>query len=316
MVYNESDTVAILLATYNGASFLAEQLNSILAQTYKNWICYIHDDGSTDESLEIAKQYQCKFPEHFCVVEGSSCCGAKENFLFLMSMPKEKYIAFCDQDDYWVEDKLEVLLQKMKSIENEEKPCLVFSDLKVTRSDLSVVSNSYFNYSGKDPHRTRYKQILIQNFVPGCSMLINKRGLEVACLYNNKNNIFMHDWWVILVCSSLGILSLVERPLVLYRQHNDNSIGADRKLRVSDVVKHIFSTLFGDHLEDIKMRIEIPRKFACELLLLPGLEKDEKKFLEEFSTIRNRNKLFRINFYVKNRLFRSNHRNLFMLLFV
>lgn len=312
----DKETIAVLLATYNGELYLREQLNSLLGQTYTNWVCYIHDDGSTDQTIDIIREYCDGFPQNFKMLEGASCGGAKNNFLFLLSEIKEEYVAFCDQDDFWLPEKLVKIYEVMKKNENKEKPTVIFSDLKVVNEQLELISDSFFRYSGKDSTRLNYKQILIQNFVPGCTMLINRKAVDIGLEYENVENIYMHDWWLMVICALMGDVFSEDESLVLYRQHGNNSIGAEKKVSVLDVFAHIFQTIFGDRINDIHRRISIPRKFSEELKKMDGISKEDREFLNEFSVIEKENKIKRIEFYIKNKLFRNNHRNFFMLLFV
>lgn len=315
MEYNE-ERIAILLATYNGERFLREQLESLLGQTYTNWICYIHDDGSNDQTVNIAREFCEKYPYHFVIINGPLCGGAKNNFMFLLSEVKEEYIAFCDQDDYWLPEKLSETYKLIKMDEDRKKPTVVFSDLKVVNENLKLISDSFFLYSGKNSSRLNYKQILIQNFVPGCTMLINRKAVDIGLKYRNIENLYMHDWWLMIICALMGKIYATNSPLILYRQHGDNSVGADKKLSTWDVLRHIWQTIFGKHREEIYKRILIPRRFAEELKNLDGISEKDRKFLDEFSNLKKKNKCARILFYIRNKLFRSNHRNFFMLFFV
>lgn len=312
----EEDKVSVLIATYNGAEYIAEQIESVLKQTYKNIICYIHDDGSSDETKRIIENYAKDYPKIIQVINAPKCGGAKKNFMFLLTCTKEKYVAFCDQDDVWSPNKIQSLLLEMKRTERKDRPCLVFSDLKVVDKELNVISESYYKFAGKNPERTYYKQILIQNFVPGCTMMINREAVKLSLKYSNLENIFMHDWWIISLVSLLGDISRVKESLVMYRQHGDNSIGADKKLDFVTFLVHAYETIFGNHKEKIMQRIYISRNMAKELYQLPGVNYDDRCFLEEFSNIGKRDKISRIKFYKDNKLFRNNHRNWLMLLFV
>jgi glycosyltransferase involved in cell wall biosynthesis len=127
--------VEVLLATYNGARFLREQLDSIMAQDYGNIRVLARDDGSSDETIEILGQYAKKFPGCFRVMPAGSPTGsAKGNFLLLIKASTADYICFADQDDVWLPDKVSRTKQAMDQLESRwgtEVPLLVFTDLHV-----------------------------------------------------------------------------------------------------------------------------------------------------------------------------------------
>lgn len=310
------DSVAVLLATYNGEGYLQEQLDSLLNQTYKEFVCYIHDDGSSDGTQSIVTEYEEKYPGKIVIVDGPSCGGARSNFLYLLRNVKSDYYLFCDQDDVWDKMKLEKLVACIKEREQKGKPCAVFTDLVVVDEKMQKIADSYFSYSGKDPKRLKYKQILIQNYIPGCTMIFNSEAADIANKYQNIENIYMHDWWVALIASLLGDISSYDEPLVFYRQHGDNTIGADKKVSLGDVIAHTVETIFGSRKKQIKERIYRPRRLAAELCALDGVEEEDRRFLQEFSRIGERNKIYRVRYYIKNQLFRNNHRNWLMLMFV
>lgn len=116
--------VAILLCTYNGAQFLAEQLDSLEAQTHQNWVVFASDDGSTDQTLEILQQYHAKWASEKLTIRKGPQKGFCQNFLSLACDPKIKadYYAFCDQDDVWLLGKLEVALKNISKNREENVP--------------------------------------------------------------------------------------------------------------------------------------------------------------------------------------------------
>ena len=121
--------IAILMATYNGEKYLREQIDSLLAQTCCDWTLYIQDDGSKDATLDIIKSYD---DERIVLVDvGLTRQGACMNFMSLLNMVESEYYMFCDQDDVWFEDKVELSYMRMKEEELKygiDRPILVFSD--------------------------------------------------------------------------------------------------------------------------------------------------------------------------------------------
>ena len=125
--------LAILLGTYNGGRFLREQLDSLFAQTMKDFQLYIRDDGSTDDTMLIVKEYQQLHPNIVKVEDEGKNLGAKGNFERLLALTDADYYMFCDQDDVWLPDKIEVSFAKMKQMEQRygDIPLLVHTDLEV-----------------------------------------------------------------------------------------------------------------------------------------------------------------------------------------
>ena len=115
-----SKKIYILLATYNGEKYLKEQLDSLFEQTNQHWTLWIHDDNSKDNTVNIIKKYKSKYPDQIEFLDDDiSTGGAKENFTYLLDNINDDYdyIMFCDQDDVWLEDKIEITLKKMLEIE-------------------------------------------------------------------------------------------------------------------------------------------------------------------------------------------------------
>lgn len=225
--------VYILMATYNGEKYLKEQIDSILNQTYKNWRLIIHDDNSTDNTLNLIKEYVEKYPEKIILIDDDiSTGGAKENFAYLLNKIDDNfdYIMFSDQDDVWFENKIELTLNKMIETERKysKKPILVHTDLKVVDENLNVIAESMIRYQKIDINNQKYiKFLALENVVTGCTVMINKY------LYNLVLNIpkeaIMHDWWIALVAlKNNGIIEFLNIPTILYRQHTNNDTGAKR----------------------------------------------------------------------------------------
>lgn len=225
------DTIAILMATYNGARYLNEQLESIATQTYENWILIASDDGSTDDTLKILEAFSQKHPGKVEIIERTDAPhGALENFFSLMKgqVDTYSYYAFSDQDDFWLPDKLELSLEKVKELEAQDPntPCLVFTDAAVVDARLDVLSSSFFAYTGVDPKRTRLTHLMVQNPISGAGILANNALLQIAVRVNSLDGIQMHDQWVGLVGAAFGNIGAVEEPTYLYRQHAENAMGA------------------------------------------------------------------------------------------
>lgn len=193
--------IDVLLATYQtNTCVLSEQLDSIRKQR--------------EVEVEIARR------------EDSVGAGACANFAALLADSKNEYVAYSDQDDVWLPDKLAKCLAKMRELEarwGRESPLLVFSDAKVVDAGLNILDESLFHRIKVDPHRNLPRQLVLQNTAYGNTMLFN------AALRDLVNPIpaeaVMHDHWTMLVASVFGHIGYVDEPLLLYRQHGKNIFG-------------------------------------------------------------------------------------------
>ncbi len=219
--------IDILLATYNGEEYIGQQLDSLLNQTYKDIRILIHDDCSKDQTVSVVKEYVKKYPNQITLLEDQVHCGsAQKNFMHIAKSSTADYVMFCDQDDFWLPEKVEKTLNEMKRIEAQSGkniPILVFCDYKAVDGNLQDLDfNEAHNQIAK--YKLNFSNLLVQNYVTGCTMMINRVLCQMMGDYDSR--ILMHDWWLALLASSCGRISHFSEPLILYRQHGDNTVGA------------------------------------------------------------------------------------------
>ncbi|MDO4731239.1 MAG: glycosyltransferase family 2 protein, partial [Clostridia bacterium] len=174
--------VDILMATYNSEKYIKEQLDSILSQTIANWRLVIRDDCSSDNTLEILKAYEAKYPEHIFVHQAkTNSGGADKNFFELINYALYDYVMFCDQDDVWENNKVELSLKKILALEQQygNIPLLVHCDAKVVDDELNLISNSLFDFEQLSKTNTSINKLIAQNNVTGCTMMVNKTLLDM-----------------------------------------------------------------------------------------------------------------------------------------
>lgn len=218
--------IAILMSTYNGESFLDAQLASIFQQTEKDFHLYIRDDGSTDRTLEIIKKWQ-QYHENITVLSDEENLGAKNSFLKLLEQVDAAYYLFADQDDVWLPEKVSKSISALKSAEKntEHHPILAVCDCKVVSRDLQVITDSFWRYTQTHPaHLRTLQHWLVFNASPGCSMAFNKSLKEK--IFPVPATVLMHDWWAAILAKKYGEIIVIDEPLMLYRQHNANALGA------------------------------------------------------------------------------------------
>lgn len=221
--------VTILLATLNGEEYLKAQLESIAAQTYENWQLIVGDDGSTDRTLDILKEFAKQHPNQVTIMKNDPPTGsAKNNFINLLRNSYGPHFMFCDQDDVWKPDKIYLTLQKMEALETrygDKIPILVHSDLSVTDENLEMIAESFFQYANI-PKRILLNQLIVQNSVTGCTVMINRCLQQYFLQPLPVSDIIMHDYWAALIAKVFGKIGFVNEPTMYYRQHSRNSVGA------------------------------------------------------------------------------------------
>ncbi len=220
--------IAILMATYNGEKYLGEQIDSLLTQTCKDWHLYIHDDGSKDCTLSIIKEYIIHHSDRITLLDYPSQSGACHNFLSMLEKVDAPYYMFCDQDDVWLPEKAEKSFRRMQELElqSPERPIIVHSDLLLVDKSLHTLDTSFIrNQHIKIKAIKTFEDYSATNTVTGCTMLFNHYAKK--CMKEPYEKAIMHDAWVCLsVASQQGIVDFIDEPLIKYRQHSDNTLGA------------------------------------------------------------------------------------------
>lgn len=223
--------IDILLATYNGAKYLPEQLASLAAQSHGDWRLLVRDDGSSDGSLDVVRAWAETVPNAVEIVEdGRKGLGASLNFAALLECSDAPYFACCDQDDVWLPEKLSVMLAAVKSAESlaaDRVPVLAFSDLEVVDAALRPLAPSFWQMSrlATEPADLSLDRLMLRNVATGCATLGNARLREQALPIPPGAR--MHDWWLMMVAAGLGTCVPVPVATVRYRQHGGNVVGAN-----------------------------------------------------------------------------------------
>ncbi|MGL5899883.1 MAG: glycosyltransferase family 2 protein [Lactobacillaceae bacterium] len=221
--------IQVLLATYNGSQFLKEQITSVLENFNSIDDCdcslLISDDGSSDITVDIINGF-CEFDDRIVFLDGSRKGGVKNNFNFLIKNADADYIFFCDQDDFWLPNKLTIFLEKFSEIGKSETPLLLHSDLCVVDIDLSPIHASMFKYQ-RINKKPSFSRLLVSNSITGCVMAINHALLSMVKESSVSTSI-MHDWYIGLIASSFGEIHFIPKSLILYRQHGNNQVGAKK----------------------------------------------------------------------------------------
>jgi glycosyltransferase involved in cell wall biosynthesis len=289
-----SGRVAILLATYNGEKYLDEQIRSIFAQTYSDFVVVVRDDHSDDRTPQILAQWSLAQPDKIRVVsDNRGNLRSLGNFSYLMEVCDAPYFLFCDQDDVWLPNKIELMINEVRRLENQfgrTMPILIHSDLKVVDEDLEEIAPSLFDHLYLNVNRRRQlRYLLFDNIVVGCALVGNRALLELARPI--PDGIPYHDWWVALVAASCGVLSTVAEPTVLYRQHDRNQVGAGPRKGRKTLRDARYIAQQPRKLKMTMARIILAIQFrACLLLRLAGhkMPRRKREFLRALSLPRSR----------------------------
>ena len=233
----------ILMATYNGGQYVRAQLDSILAQRSDRWHLTVSDDGSTDGTQEILDEYAARYPDRITRHDSGQRFGqACAHFLHLMSQCDAPFMLFCDQDDVWRSEKVGKLLDALERTEAElgqDTPILVFSDLTPVNERLEPLAESMMAYQNQRTDAFDYRALLMQNVVTGGAMGINRALARLASRAGTAAEIVMHDWWAAIVAARFGRIVYIPEPLSLYRQHGDNSVGAQNVRSAGYIVRRL-----------------------------------------------------------------------------
>lgn len=226
-------SVSIVIATYNGGAYVAEQIESILnSEEFSSIVkeIIITDDGSTDETLNIVSEYANNY-DFIRLYKTSKNTGVINNFMNGLSYATGEYFMFCDQDDFWLPHKLKVMYKKIIDMEVEygrATPLLAFSDLKIVDNKLNEINPSFLAFNRVAlPKAYELGHLLLNNIAPGCVCVFNKALVANVDIKSTKGWL-MHDWWFLLIAATLGQIGVVEEALMLYRQHGNNVVGASR----------------------------------------------------------------------------------------
>lgn len=223
--------VAVLLALYDGAKYLEDQLESLARQTHSDWSLIISDDGSQDGWMEIVSGFSRRRAPNRVWITSGPRKGFAANFLSLVMIagPIVPFAAFCDQDDVWMHDKLARALTALRKVP-VDKPAMYCGRSLVCSADLES--------HGPSPLFSRkpdFRNALVQNIGGGNTMVLNRAALDlVQDTYAHAKGVVAHDWWVYQIVTGAGGKVIYDQvPCVFYRQHDTNRIGANMTWRES-----------------------------------------------------------------------------------
>jgi glycosyltransferase involved in cell wall biosynthesis len=214
--------VEVLLATFNGELYLEEFLESLADQEGVRIHLRVSDDGSSDRTLDIVELHRNRFES--CTIYTGPSQGPSKNFFSLIEKSTYDFVALADQDDIWLPHHLASAIKRLS--ETPELPSMTFSAV----TEFVQESGKESIWPGRFPG-TDIQTIVTENLARGCTFVLNSKSIRLIKLHQPKNAI-MHDWWILLLIYSSGIVTWSTKPEVRYRIHQNNAVGGSPSFKV------------------------------------------------------------------------------------
>ena len=272
--------VSVIIATYNpNIIWFEKQLNSINNQTYSNIEVILLDDCSEYEKYldvnEIASIIR-RFP--LKIYRNDKNLGSNKAFEKLVNLASGDYIAFCDQDDIWNNEKIEVLVSEIENIPNT---LLAYSDMKIIDDNDNIIYNSMRTYRKRHVFfegDNLFKQLIYRNFVVGCTMLVKKDIVLKSLPFVDS---MVHDHYIALFASCFGNIKFVNKPLIFYRQHGNNQTGVFMNVSNKKNYEIVRIDSFIKRINDLSINIYIKNKQELSIARKWGVNR--KKWWQNFN---------------------------------
>ncbi|WP_075655090.1 glycosyltransferase [Pseudochrobactrum sp. B5] len=294
-MYN-NEKITILLATYNGESFLEEQLKSLNNQTFNKIDILVSDDGSTDKTLKILDEWSRRWNKgSFTVVFGPRK-GFSENFRFLINSldAQDSLVAFSDQDDIWHADKLGNAFKQLSAVDLKARA------MYCSRSRLIDVQGRALGYSPLFRRKPSFGNALVQSLAGGNTIVLNSAAFKLLRESAKRTCFFSHDWWCYQIIMGAGGHVIYDSvPQIDYRQHGNNVFG--RNKGVQAMWHRIVALFSGDFSEWIDVNLHALEK-CQDLLLMNNVD-----LINKFKVARKGNIVKRLLFLFKNDIKRQTY---------
>ncbi|MET2827790.1 glycosyltransferase family 2 protein [Mesorhizobium shangrilense] len=251
--------IAILMGTKDGAAFIDEQLASLLAQSQPLIDLWISDDGSADGTTAIVKAWQARWPKGRLTLVDGPRQGFAANFRSMIIDPRidADYYAFCDQDDIWEPDRLDTALRWMRTRDADMPLMFCSRTATISKSGRVIGCSPLFQ---RPPS---FRNALVQSIAGGNTIMINRAARQLLARASVRTQFVSHDWWAyLIVTASGGVVHYDPRPLVRYRQHERNLVGANvswkaRISRLGRLLKGEFASWTDDNLSGLAVNRDL-----------------------------------------------------------
>jgi len=282
--------IQILLSTYNGESYLKEQLDSFLAlENYGDVKVLIRDDGSTDGTLAILYEYRDK--HGFEIIEGKNLGLNASMYELLAHRDRDcEYYSFSDQDDVWLKDKLSRGINALADFDSS-KPCLYCSCSYLTDDDLNILGHTFV-----PKRKLSFYNAMIQNVCPGHAQICNKAFADVLS-EKYSDGIMVFDYWCYLLASAIGTVVFDPTPTTLYRQHKSNAIGCEHsRLKILKIrISRVKSKVSAENARQLKALYDV-----CFDIIPDEYKKETERFFKG-----QRNVFTRIGYLFRSKSYRQ-----------
>lgn len=244
--------IDILMATYNGVEYIASQIRSLQSQSLSDWTLLVHDDGSTDGTLDVVAQFANADPRIKVVNDGVRFHDCALNFIHLLKFSEAPYCIFCDQDDIWLENKLQLMYDAI-AMADSNKPQAVYSNAFIYNPEVPTISGSATLCR---PH-TLYDVLFMNGGIQGCALMFNAKLREIC--RNAPKVVAMHDHLLTLSAIVFGNLTYIDKHLMLYRRY-DGTVTGFTAGSLHDRIKPFFdpskTVLHGKHYLAIRSFVD------------------------------------------------------------
>lgn len=301
------EQVDVLLATYNGEKYVAEQIDSILNQTYKNIHLIISDDCSKDNTPEILKEYEQK-DKRITVYIQQHNLGVIKNIEFLLKKVTNNLYMLSDQDDVWLPQKIEKSVETLK----KENADLVFGDLEVVDKNLKTMYPSFGDYMLLNKkikkYINSYRVNYLYNCVTGCTVLSKKEFIEKILPIPTDSKYLIHDHWIGLILALNGKLAYMPEKYIKYRQHGDNQVGTEKishGFKKLEQVRNLFINVklgvFGTYVKNNnRFPEDLQKQNINALNYFKMLEKKKNFNFKDWNIFYNLYKTETFSYYIEN----------------
>ena len=249
-------TITVIMSAYNGSKYIEAQLDSIFQQVGVKVLCYVRDDGSTDDTLQVLKKYTSTSGE-LIICEGENVGWERSFLLALKDAPQADYYAFADQDDIWFEDKLISGIKMLEKEGSKNKPCMYHCNKISVTEDLKPLAHQV----RRTPRPLNRQNALIQEYAQGCSIIMNENARQLVTKYIPREKI-AHDFWCGLLCYLFGEVIYDNIPHFYHISHGNNASGEGhiigswkRRLKKFFAGGTVYFTPFSDLEEGFKRRL-------------------------------------------------------------
>lgn len=239
--------VNVLLSAYNGEKYIREQIESILGQSYENITLYVRDDGSSDKTLDVLREYEAAGK---IILEAGENVGFIKSFFWLVkNCGVADYYAYSDQDDVWFPDKIKMAVERL-DCEEEDKPTLYFSNYNYVDDKLNYISTAFPENKTKKPS---FRNAIVDCMPLGFNSVFNNKARQVMA-DNIPVHSCGHDWWTYLVCQGMGKVIYDNRPTVKYRRTGSN-VSAGGMSFIKFQIWRIKKFFIGGYFKNVRMML-------------------------------------------------------------